>query len=163
MVALDQDIRNKLLEDIGNQELAAQMSEADRRHTARLRQMVAAHGWPGTSLVGEDGAHAAWLLVQHADHDPAFQQECLDRMTAAGPGEVNRKNVAYLVDRVRVNTSQPQRYGTQFWTDADGVFGPRPMEDAERVDELRSEMGLSPFEEYEQTMMQLHLNAERTR
>jgi hypothetical protein len=29
---------------------------------------VTEHGWPGRSLVGEDGAEHAWCLVQHAAH-----------------------------------------------------------------------------------------------
>jgi hypothetical protein len=37
-------------------------------------------------LVGEDGAHAAWLLAQHADRDPAFQRRCLDLLTQAVAG-----------------------------------------------------------------------------
>jgi hypothetical protein len=36
-----------------------------RAHTARLRAIVSQYGWPGRSLVGEDGADAAWLLLQH--------------------------------------------------------------------------------------------------
>src|SRR3954453_2080197 len=37
------------------------------RHDLRLAAIIAAVGWPGRSLVGEDGADAAWALAQHAD------------------------------------------------------------------------------------------------
>jgi hypothetical protein len=47
----------------------------DRANTARLREIVAEHGWPGHRLVGEEAAHAAWLLAQHAP--PQFQEQCL--------------------------------------------------------------------------------------
>jgi hypothetical protein len=50
------------------------------KNTARLKEVVAKHGWPGKSLVGEDGAFAAWLLVQHADADAAFQKQRLELM-----------------------------------------------------------------------------------
>src|SRR5437868_14544604 len=43
--------------------------EVDRKNTARLKEIVDRHGWPGKTLVGDDGARAAWLLVQHADKD----------------------------------------------------------------------------------------------
>lgn len=33
-------------------------------------------GRPGMSLVGEQGAREAWLLAQHADRDPTFQEKC---------------------------------------------------------------------------------------
>ena len=31
----------------------------------RLREIVAAHGWQGRALVGEEGAEHAWLIAQH--------------------------------------------------------------------------------------------------
>lgn len=45
------------------QEIVAPVDDAN---TSWLKGVVAAHGWPGQSLAGEDGAHAAWLLLQHA-------------------------------------------------------------------------------------------------
>ncbi len=38
--------------------------------TARLRDIVATHSWPGRSLVGEDGADAAWLIL-HTRNPPS--------------------------------------------------------------------------------------------
>lgn len=149
--------------DLPLQKLCARMIEADTRHTERMRQIVAAHGWPGTSLVGADGEHAAWLLVQHADDAPDFQELCLGLMNEANPGDVNVKNRAYLVDRVRVNTHRPQVYGTKFWTDDQGVFGPRPLENAETLDERRSSVGLRPFAEYRDQMLALNQKAELSR
>jgi hypothetical protein len=37
------------------------------RNLARLKEIVEQHGWPTISLVGVDGAAAAFLLAQHAD------------------------------------------------------------------------------------------------
>ncbi len=42
-------------------------------NTQAMKQIVAQHGWPGEKLVGAMGAQAAWLLVQHVDHDREFQ------------------------------------------------------------------------------------------
>lgn len=51
---------------------AAESVEAtDRDNAARLREILAEHGWPGHGLVGRAGAHAAWLLAQHAPSGPA--------------------------------------------------------------------------------------------
>ncbi|MGD2109344.1 MAG: hypothetical protein PVI86_08115, partial [Phycisphaerae bacterium] len=56
------------------------IQETDRRHTARMKEIVAGHGWPTRTAVGSDGARAAWLLVQHAGLDPGFQRKCLTLM-----------------------------------------------------------------------------------
>lgn len=126
--------------------------EMDRRHTARLSEIVAQIGWPGASQVGRDAAHKAWLLVQHADHDLAFQRDCLRLMREAPEGEVAGADLALLVDRVRVNEGRPQCYGTQFYTDERGELVPRPIEDPERLDERRAAVGLPPFAEYERAL-----------
>jgi hypothetical protein len=61
----DQRLRRQAMGVDGEPAAAAwsAVGEADRRHTARMREIVAEHGWPGRTLVGEDGAHAAWLLA----------------------------------------------------------------------------------------------------
>jgi hypothetical protein len=76
--------------------------------------MIAEHGWPGRTEVGEDGAHLVWLLVQNAAaSDPAFQRRCLDLLTAAvEAGEAARREWAYLTDRVLLAEGEPQEYGT---------------------------------------------------
>lgn len=56
------------------------LSAVDAAHTARLKAIVAAHGWPTVAQVGQDGADAAWLVAQYADKDPPFQRSVADAM-----------------------------------------------------------------------------------
>ncbi|WP_313949588.1 DUF6624 domain-containing protein, partial [Frankia sp. AvcI1] len=80
----------------------AECGAVDEDNTAWLRRVVAEHGWPGRSLVGEKGAHDAWLLAQHADHDHAFQADCLTLLVAAvDAGEASSADLRCLTDRVR--------------------------------------------------------------
>jgi len=123
--------------------------EIDRRHTERLKAIIADIGWPARTHVGEKASHGAWLLAQHADHDVDFQRECLRLVREAGPGEALPADVAYLEDRVAVHEGRPQRYGTQFRAGPDGGTEPSPIEDPDRLDERRRAVGLGPFEEYE--------------
>ena len=98
----------------------------------------------------------AWLLVQHADHDRAFQKKCLDLLKSQPPGEVHLANIAYLEDRVRVGEERPQLYGTQFHVDEQGNFGPFPIEDPDNVDQRRKSMKLETLAEYTHQMEQIH-------
>lgn len=122
----------------------------DHRNTARLKEIVAEIGWLNRSKVGDQAEHDAWLLVQHADDDPAFQRACLDLMSREPPGEVCPEHRAYLDDRLRVAEGKPQRYGTQF---RDGR--PAPIDDLEHLDERRASVGLGPFAEYRAGMDEL--------
>ncbi|WP_245228116.1 DUF6624 domain-containing protein [Xanthomonas bromi] len=129
----------------------------DHDNTAWLKQVVAAHGWPGRRLVGEDGANAAWTLVQHADADPAFQAQALALMEAAlARHDVMPGDVALLTYRVLLAQGKPQRYGTQFMTDADGRMSLRPTEDEAGLEARRRAMGLPPMAEYKKMLQDLY-------
>ena len=135
-------------------------SSIDVANTQRIKEIVEQIGWPTRSKVGGHASEMAWLLVQHADHDRAFQLMCLDLMKAQSAGEVSPGNFAYLEDRVRVGEGRPQFYGTQFYGDEAGNFGPRPIEDPDHVDERRQAVGLQPLSDYacdvEQSYKQYH-------
>jgi hypothetical protein len=133
-------------------EVAAEWQQIDDDNTVWLGDLLATHGWPGRTLVGEDGAQAAWLLAQHADRAPALQRTFLDALRrAVAQREASPAHLAYLEDRVRVHAGQPQLYGTQF-TATGGTFGPHPIEDPLRLDERRAAAGLEPYADYEARM-----------
>jgi Family of unknown function (DUF6624) len=133
-------------------EVAAQWQRIDQDNTRWLGEVLTARGWPLRTLAGEDGAAAAWLLAQHADHDPVRQRAFLDALRdAVDQGEASPAHLAYLEDRVRVTAGQPQLYGTQF-TVTDGGFGRCPVEDPQRLDQRRAEAGLEPFADYQARM-----------
>ena len=123
-------------------------SQADAKNLARLREIISEHGWPGQSLVGRDGATAAFLILQHADHEA--QVEYLPLVEAAvEAGEFERRQFALLQDRVLVGEDKPQIYGTQlYWDDETGKLELFPIEDEENVDSRREEIGMMPLAEY---------------
>ena len=124
------------------------VASVDADNLTWLKDVVAEVGWPGSSIVGRDGASAAWLLAQHADRDPVFQRRCLDLITeAAKSGEASLTEVACLTDRVLLAEGQPQEYGTQMTGREEG-WVPRRLRDPANVDERRAAMSLGPLSEY---------------
>ncbi|MDQ3334223.1 MAG: hypothetical protein M4D80_03610 [Myxococcota bacterium] len=148
----DQAARQAIIKDMDNQAVKDRVAAIDTKATARMKEIVAKHGWPGKSLVGEDGASTAWLLVQHADMDKAFQKQCLPLLEQAyKAGEASERDYAYLYDRVAVGEGKPQRYGTQF---KDGK--PQPIEDEANVDARRKAIGLGTMAEYAKDMERMY-------
>ncbi|HXW57172.1 MAG TPA: DUF6624 domain-containing protein [Candidatus Cybelea sp.] len=149
MEAEDRQVRKELLDQGALGEgYNPRLEEVHETHATRLKEIIAAHGWPGRSLAGEDGSHAAWLIAQHAVSDPPFQRACaiaIEHSIAAG--EAPLAQLAYLVDRIRYFEGKPQIYGTQFRWDENGELNPWPIEDHERVDELRHRAGLNSIAE----------------
>ncbi len=128
----------------------------DDENAVWLREVVAKIGWPERSLVGDDGAHAAWLLAQHADRDPALQKRCLTLLEqAVAASEADPRDLAFLTDRVRLAAGQNQIYGTQM-TPQDGRFAACRLADPETVDERRASVGLEPLNEYLNRALELY-------
>ncbi len=122
---------------------------SDRGNTAWLKSDLAAHGWPKLSTDGADMAGDAWLLVQHADHDPAFQKQVLPMLEALLPAkEVAGKSYAYLYDRVAMHDNRPLRYGSQGRCNGVGAWEPLPVEDPATLDARRAAVGLGPEADY---------------
>ena len=118
------------------------IAPVDRANTARMREIVAEYGWPGYALAGTDGAHAAWLLVQHAP--PEFQEECLPLLEdAVARGDAAPRDLAYLTDRVLMHRCEPQVYGTQYQV-IDGRLSLWAVRDPGRLDQRRAALGLPP-------------------
>lgn len=119
-------------------------SAVDRRNTADLKELLKIYPWFTISEFGTEASMNAWLLVQHADHDRAFQQHVLTILEplAAG-GETNPRNFAYLYDRVatsfqNLTERKLQRYGTQGQCTGPGAWEPFPVEDPQKLDERRA-------------------------
>jgi tRNA A37 N6-isopentenylltransferase MiaA len=146
MAKADQEVRNRINWTDPDPTLVEEMQRLDRQNAKRLSEIVDTHGWPGKSLVGEDGAHAAWLIVQHAVHDRALMKRCLAKMRES-PSEVSPADIAYLTDRMELFEHGKQVYGTQLRIEKDGV-SVEPIDDPAHVDERRAAMGLGPLAEY---------------
>jgi hypothetical protein len=117
------------------------------RNAARLRELIAAHGWPAEDIAGDDGAKAAWFIAQHAVGEPEFQRLALNLVqSCAAAGRVPAWHAAYLEDRVAMQEGRPQRFGTQ-WIDepSDGRTRPWRLAEPDHVNELRASVGLGPL------------------
>ncbi|MFF9506699.1 DUF6624 domain-containing protein [Streptomyces sp. NPDC014724] len=119
------------------------------RHGDRLGEIMDEYGWPTAELIGEEAARAAWLIAQHADRQLDVQRHALQLMQqAVSAGSADPRELAFLRDRTLVNEGRKQIYGTQIAGVKDGSPVPWPCEEPDRMDELRAEVGIEPFDEY---------------
>lgn len=153
MVDIDQDARKLFIDDINNIKIRQLMEKIDHFHTNHLKAILTVHEWISISKFGKEADHQAWLLVQHADHDPEFQANCLSTLEKLWPfKETDSKNYAYLYDRVAPKLGLKQRYGTQAIIEGEQIEL-LPFEGSlVDLNERRHEMGLDPIEEYLETL-----------
>ena len=149
MAAVDQAVRSRLAADGSLFDgYHPEMQAVHDGNAARLVEIIDGHGWPGRSLVGEDGSRAAWMVTQNAIAHPSLQRRCLLLLQdSAKRAEVPAVEVAMLEDRICFFEGRPQRYGTQYDWDESGQLNPHPVEKPQLVDELRRALGLPSLDE----------------
>lgn len=161
MVERDQAIRNEWIAkgvEHPDASIFARMNAIDTANIARVKAIVRRYGWPGAALVGLDGSHAAFLIVQHADY--AIQKQMLPLVKKAyQQGSLRGQDYALLLDRVLMREGKPQIYGTQArrfseWKGHEPVL--MPIEDEANVDKRRASIGLSPLAQYKKMLREAY-------
>jgi hypothetical protein len=148
LVEQDHAFGNAPDHDPNSDQVQHQRLELLGRLRRRLVEILDIYGWPGRSLVGDDGAEAAWLLALHTMPDPKVLRRCLRLLgDAAAAGEAEPWQVAFLVDRVSLVQRNAQVYGTTICRQQDGTFAPPFLEDPDQVDQRRRAVGLPPLEQ----------------
>jgi hypothetical protein len=126
----------------------AEMEAVHLENARVLEGVIEAIGWPGRGKVGDDGAGAAFFILQHAISRPDLQRRCLSLILDAIPeGQANALDAAYLSDRIAMYEGALQSFGTQFDVDENGLLSPAPMRDPDALDERRASVGLPPMAE----------------
>ena len=145
----------KITEDSEKNAEATSRMEMDidkllERHLQALKSLFATYGFLGYHQVGKEGASDFWLLVQHCDRDPQFQESVLVAMESeVNAGNASNQEFAYLTDRVRVNQGRPQVFGTQLELNKMGnSYVSRPCVAPAELNRRRSSIGLEPIELY---------------
>lgn len=152
MVDADQKARNAVIADgFKDKVLLKAMLAVDAANLPRIKQIDARQGFPTLAQVGKDGVQAAFILVQHADSDPAFQAHVLAELKSRpDQGGVGAQDYSLLTDRVLLAQHKPQRYGTQFdMVDGGKDMKLRPTEDLPGLDKRRTAIGLPLLADYE--------------
>lgn len=156
MAKRDQAVRKpEYFSDEASKGRVREQERVDGELTAELKKIVREKGWPTIKLVGlQASEHAALILSHSRDHE--FQKSMLRHMqTLANAGEILSSSVATNIDKVLISEGKPQRFGTQFkW--ANGIAEILPVEDADWVDERRSQYLLPPLSEYKKVISELY-------
>lgn len=93
----------------------------------------------------EEFATYVWILVQHSDFDPQWQEFVAQRFGRSSKIFM-RRNAAFLTDRVLVAKGLSQRYGTQLRC-LQGQRVPFPLENPETVDDRRRWAGMGTLKQ----------------
>lgn len=155
MVNRDQEIQNLIMDNGGKDKnksdsLNLLKNQIFESNYLKIKSIYEDIGYPSISKYGKENSYNYWLLVQHCDNDVLFQENILKKMKKlVNKNDVNKKNYAYLYDRVMKNKGAKQLYGTQFsYLPPNYELQILNIEDSINVDVRRKEVGLEPLSEY---------------
>ncbi|MDA9951627.1 hypothetical protein N9D31_03525 [Oligoflexaceae bacterium] len=134
-------------------ELKERQLEIDKANVAALKVIIEKNGWLNSADFTKQTDTQAWIIVQHADHDPEFQETVLRllRQSVADKKSIPQ-NFAYLFDRVYHRKGKKQVYGTQGACKGKGEWLPHPLREPEKIDEFRSSVELGSMKDYKKRM-----------
>ncbi|WP_425523796.1 DUF6624 domain-containing protein [Xanthomonas arboricola] len=119
-------------------DMAMRLVASQRENQAALSALIEKFGFPDVASVGEDGAHAGFLVAQHST-DRTFRDGFLKSIeVAVARGSYSTADMALFVDRNLIMSGEPQRYGTQ--RKADGSLF--ELEDPAQLARRRADVGL---------------------
>jgi hypothetical protein len=125
-----------------------EMARVDADNTTYLKSVVTDVGWIDVERFGQAAANAAFLLVQHSGDMPLMMAALPEIERDVRAGKADAQNFALLYDRTQLMSGGKQRYGSQLRENEDGELVVYRLEDPDRVDALRRELGLTPLRDY---------------
>jgi hypothetical protein len=122
-----------------------ELAKVDSQITAKLKQIVAEHGWPTIALVGTQASQAAVVILVHSP-DHAWQEQLLPELQRlVEQDKIFGSDVATLTDRILVSAGKRQRFGTQFKTQEREIVIVE-VEDPGHLDDRRARYLLPPMD-----------------
>ena len=135
-------------------EYALKMEETDSSNLASVSRILDTYGWP--SGLSDAANKAIFLVIDHSDLKTMNKYLGLFR-DAVEKGYLSMNDLVTMEDRMLMNAGKPQKYGTQAYSlveDGKTVIYIWPVEDPDKLNQLRQSVGLSPIEDYLETVKQ---------
>ncbi|HFK5543786.1 TPA: DUF6624 domain-containing protein [Elizabethkingia anophelis] len=122
------------------------MKKIDLENVDIVTKIIDKYGWLGKDKIGKEANETLFLGIQHID-DLVVQSKYLPAIKdAVKKGNAEPWHLAFLTDRILMNQGKKQIYGTQkIITKNPETSYIIPLENPEKVDELRKEIGLDPL------------------
>jgi hypothetical protein len=126
---------------------ASDLTEINRKNVISVKKIITEIGFPTINLTSRKAYRGAVLVILHSG-DLEFMDQSIKNLQNANPISIQKKDIAYMIDKTRVIQKLPQLYGTQYNIDKDGVLKYIDIEKPEDLEKRRAEYGMESFEEY---------------
>lgn len=135
-------------------EYALKMEETDSTNLVVVSHILDSYGW--LDGLSKEADKAISLVIDHSDLETMNKYQSLFH-EAAEKGHISVNDLVTMEDRMLMNAGKPQIYGTQAYAlerQGESIIYIWPVEEPEKLNERRAEVGLSPIEVYLEAVKQ---------
>jgi hypothetical protein len=129
----------------------ADLLEIDWIHQEILLNIINTSGFPTKTKFSKNAYKAAVIITLHSSNI-LLLENTISVLQNESPETVEKRDMAYLIDKLRVLKNKPQLYGTQFRKSAHGKIIFLPIEDEEHLEERRRKLNMESFEDYKNSI-----------
>lgn len=124
-----------------------ELQKGNSQNVTFIIEVIEKYGFPFKNTASLKAYTAAFLAVQHSGNIELIEK-VIDLFSKASEKQIEKKDLAYLIDRLKILKNLPQLYGTQYKLMPDSSVEFFEIEDKKTVDERRKQMGMESLEEY---------------
>lgn len=135
-------------------EYALKMEETDSTNLVVVSHILDCYGW--LDGLSQEANKAIFLVIDHSDLETMNRYQSLFHK-AAEKGYISFGDLVTMEDRILMNDGKPQKYGTQAYAlgrEGESIIYIWPVEEPEKLNERRADVGLSPIENYLEAVKQ---------
>ncbi|MFA6459024.1 MAG: DUF6624 domain-containing protein [Candidatus Paceibacterota bacterium] len=129
------------------------LAEINKMNVKTVNEIINEIGFPTISLTSQKAYKAAVLVVLHSG-DIEFLNQSIKYLQDADIVSIQKRDIAYMIDKSRIIQRLPQLFGTQYNIDKDGVLKFIDIEKPEELEKRRAEFDMESFEEYKKIVEQ---------
>ena len=131
----------------------SKLQERVAKQTSRIKKIFKDFGGAKKKTDDTEAYKAMFILILHSG-DVELMEKYLTWHRQSDIKEIELTDQAFLTDKIRVLSNQPQVYGTQYKIiDSEIVF--LSIEDAQNVNRKRVLLGMGTLEEYKEGIQKL--------
>ncbi len=149
-----QDTDQKAIKDFKSGRISvSDLSKINSDNVNTLKSIISKIGFPTITLTSQKAYRAAVLVILHSG-DIELLNNSIEIMENLEKGLIQRKDIAYMIDKMRVIQGQSQLYGTQYKIDKDGHLKFLDIENLQDLEKRRAQYGMESFVEYKKIIEQ---------
>lgn len=133
---------------------AQELNKLNKQRADIFTAIIKKHGFPTITNSSPKAYKAAVLTVLHSG-DIVLLKDSADTLIRLPEKKVEKRDIAFMIDKAQVLQNLPQIYGTQYRKMKNGRIKFLEMQRREKINECRAKLGMETFEKYEKEVRKL--------